>query len=376
MGNIGRFYADHLRDGKVERCELAAVCSTSPEKLSAYKPIPIFGDAVELMDSGLVDAVLVATPHFQHTNLGIAALERGLHLLVEKPISAHKADAEKLIAAWEKQRAKKIIFAAIFQLRLEPRYAKIRELIQKQELGEIVRLNWIVTDWFRTEAYYSSGGWRATWRGEGGGVLLNQAMHNLDMLCWLCGMPSKVRGFCQLGRYHDIEVEDNVTAYLEYPNGATGVFITSTGEAPGTNRLEICGTRGRLVLEKDQLVFTQNDTPMTDFSRKAESGFMKPPSRQIGIPIESAVEPALKLIRNFADAILDGTPLIAPGNDGMNSIELANMIIYSSLTGKSEETPLDSAAYARKLKSLAKKSTVAPKPLTSRVEKMSGTFSR
>ena len=377
MGNIGRFYADHIRDGKVERCELTAVCSTSPTKLAAYKPLAIFGDARELMDSGLVDAVLIATPHYQHTELGIEAFSRGLHVLVEKPISAHKADAEKLIAARKQKRgARKPAFGAMFQLRMEPRYSKIRELIRKGELGEIVRVNWIVTDWFRTEAYYSSGGWRATWAGEGGGVLLNQAMHNLDMLCWLCGMPTIVRGFCQMGRYHAIEVEDNVTAYMEYSNGANGVFITSTGEAPGANRLEIAGTMGRVVLEKDKLLFYKNETAMTDFSKKAESGFAKPAVRQIEIPIENAVEPALRLIKNFVDHILDGVSLIAPGEEGLHSIELANMILYSSMTGKTVTAPLDSSAYSRKLNQLAKKSVAKKKPGTSRVENLAGTFSR
>ena len=181
--------------------------------------------------SGEVDAVIIATPHYQHTTLGIAALEAGLHVMVEKPISAHKADAERLIAAHQKK--PETGFRRHVPMRTEPRYLKIRKLIQNGELGELARINWIITDWYRTEAYYSSGGWRATWKGEGGGVLLNQCLHNLDILQWLCGMPARVRGFCQLGRYHNIEVEDNVTAYLEYPNGATGVFITSTGEAPG-----------------------------------------------------------------------------------------------------------------------------------------------
>ena len=219
--------------------------------------------------------MLIATPHYQHTTLGICAIENGLHVMVEKPISANKADAERLIAAYKKRKKKKLVFAGMFQMRVEPRYVKIRKMIQDGELGDIVRLNWIITDWFRTEAYYASGGWRATWKGEGGGVLLNQCLHNLDTLQWLCGMPARVRGFCQLGRYHKIEVEDNVTAYMEYANGATGVFITSTGEAPGTNRFEIAGTRGRIVLEKDKLNFIRNEVSMTEFSKTSKVGFLE-----------------------------------------------------------------------------------------------------
>ena len=230
LGNIGRFHADYLSNHKVNRAELVAVCDAFAP-LDRYQPLATFDDPEKLFRSGAVDAVVISTPHYQHTTLGIAALEAGLHVMVEKPISAHKADAERLIAVSKTH--PKQVFAGMFQLRTEPRYLKIQKLVKSGELGELVRVNWIITDWFRTEAYYASGGWRATWKGEGGGVLLNQCLHQLDMLQWLCGMPARVRGFCQLGRYHNIEVEDNITCYLEWANGATGVFVSSTGEAPG-----------------------------------------------------------------------------------------------------------------------------------------------
>src|SRR5688500_7985296 len=234
------------------------VCSSDPPaRLEAYRQLKTFESAEKMIHSGAIDAILIATPHYQHTTLGIAALQRGVHVLVEKPISVHKADCERLIAA---NKDNKLVFAAVFQMRTEPRFKKLKSLLTNRELGEVTRVNWIITDWFRTETYYASGGWRATWKGEGGGVLLNQCPHNLDIVTWLVGAPSKVRGFCQLGRFHNIEVEDNVTAYLEWPNGATGVFITSTGEAPGSNRLEIVGERGKLVVENQKISFTRNET--------------------------------------------------------------------------------------------------------------------
>src|SRR5882762_3658571 len=308
MGNIGKHHAGYLLEGKVPRCELTAVCSASPQKLEPYKAkgLKIFGAAEELIQSQEVDAVIVATPHYQHTSIGIAALEAGLHLMVEKPISAHKADAERLIAEAKKHPESK--FSAMFQLRVEPRYQKIQELIRNGDLGEIVRLSWLITDWFRTEAYYASGGWRATWRGEGGGVLLNQCLHNLDVIGWLLGLPARVRGYCQMGRYHNIEVEDNVTAYLEYPNGATGVFVSSTGEAPGTNRFEIAGTRGKAVLENNRLAFTRNEADMLEFSKAAKAGFNKPEVWNVEIPFDNAPAPHAALLQNFIDAILDRTP--------------------------------------------------------------------
>ena len=350
MGNIGQHHASYLRAGQVPRAELVAVSDAAPEKLEPFRPLAVFQDGEELIRSGLVDAVVIATPHYQHTSLGIAALRQGLHVMVEKPISAHKADAERLVAAHREH--PRLVFAGMFQLRSEPRYLKMRQLIQGGDLGEIVRLNWIITDWFRTEAYYASGGWRATWKGEGGGVLLNQCLHNLDMLGWLFGQPAQVRGFCQLGRFHDIEVEDNVTAFLEYPNGATGVFVTSTGEAPGTNRLEIAGTKGRLVLENNQLVFKRNEVDMREFSRTAQLGFAKPEARVEEIPFDNAPAQHAALMSNFVDAILDGAALIAPGAEGLHSVELANAMLYSSLLRQTVALPMDGAAFEQELQRL------------------------
>src|SRR5690349_6907858 len=283
LGNIGQHHHAYLSAGKVAGASLVAVSDAVPEKLEKYKLLKTFVAGEELIGSGLVDAVIIATPHYQHTTLGIAALQAGVHAMVEKPISAHKADAERLIAAHRQN--PKAIFAGMFQLRAEPRYLKMKKLIQDGELGEIVRMSWIITDWYRTEAYYASGGWRATWKGEGGGVLLNQCLHNLDVLQWLLGMPARVRGFCQLGRFHQIEVEDNVSAFFEYHNRATGIFVTSTGEAPGTNRLEIAGTRGKIVLERDQLSFTRNEVDMLHFTQTSKVGFAKPDVWNATIPI-------------------------------------------------------------------------------------------
>jgi predicted dehydrogenase len=361
MGNIGKHHAGYLLEGKVAHCQLTAVCSTSPEKLADYatKGVKVFGEALDLIRSKTVDAVIIATPHYQHTSLGIAAFEAGLHLMVEKPISAHKADAERLIAAHQKN--PKLVFGGMFQLRVEPRYEKIRALIHNGDLGEITRVNWVNTDWFRGEAYYASSAWRATWKGEGGGVLLNQCLHNLDILQWLLGMPACVRGFCQLGRFHQIEVEDNVTAYLEWPNQATGVFVSSTGEAPGANRFEIVGTRGTLVLDHGKLMFTRNAADMIAFSRTAKTGFSKPDATTEEIPFPNAAAPHAALLQNFVNAILAGQVLIAPGTDGIHSVELANAMVYSSLLGETLALPMNSAAWENKLKQLISDSKLEKK---------------
>ncbi len=352
MGNIGSHHASYLLDGKVKRCELKAVSDAFVEKLSPYKErgLKVFAEGGELIGSGEVEAVIIATPHYQHTSLGIAALKAGLHVMVEKPISAHKADAERLIAV--RREHPRQVFAAMFQMRTEPRYAKIKKLLTDGDLGQIVRFSWIMTDWFRSEAYYASGGWRATWKGEGGGVLINQCLHQLDMLQWLLGMPARVRSFVQLGRFHKIEVEDNVTAYLEFPNAAAGVFVSTTGEAPGTNRFEIAGEMGRVLLENDKLIFLRNEVSMFEQCKTSRLGFQKPAVWNIEIPFSNEAAQHAALTQNFIDAILDGAPLIAPGEEGIHSIELANVRLYSGLIGQTVELPLDGAAYEKKLNEL------------------------
>ena len=347
MGNMGKYHADYLQQGKVSWCELTAVSSTTPAKLEKYKGLKTFDTGEKLIHSGEADAVLIATPHYSHTTLGIEAFKAGLHVMVEKPISVHKADCERLIAAAKAN--PKLVFGAMFQLRTEPRYKKLKQLIDEGELGQIVRVNWIITDWFRTEAYYASGGWRATWKGEGGGALLNQCPHQLDLLQWLVGMPSCVRAFCQFGRYHNIEVEDNVTVFMEYSNGATGVFITSTGEAPGTNRFEIAGERGKIVIEAGKMNFTRNEVSMRDFSKTAKTGFARPDVWNIEIPVENSPAQHATVMQNFVDAILDGSPLIVPGAEGTNSVEIANAALYSTWTRQTVELPLNSKAYEEAL---------------------------
>jgi predicted dehydrogenase len=346
-GGMGSLHAKSILAGAVPRIRLSALCDEHPSRLGFDPGVPTFTDSRQLIRSGEVDAVLIATPHYSHTSIGIDALEHGLHVLVEKPISVHKSDCEKLLAAHQGRAAQ--VFAAMFNQRTDPFYQKIRSLIQSGELGEIRRVNWIITNWFRTAAYYAGGSWRATWAGEGGGVLLNQCPHNLDLLVWLFGMPSSVRAFCQFGRYHKIEVEDDVTAYLLFKNGATGVFITSTGEAPGTNRLEITAERGKLVYEDDRLTFTRNEVEMTAFSRESKLGFAAPPVWNVTIPVSGHGEQHIGILKNFADAILDGAPLIAPAHEGIHSVELANAMLYSTFTDQTVQLPLDGNAYEREL---------------------------
>ncbi len=348
VGGMGSHHAGYLSKGEVRGAELTAVCDVDKSKLGRWDGVRDFADSRELTRSGLVDAVLIATPHYDHTTIGIDAFEQGLHVLTEKPISVHKADCERLIAAHKASDGR--VFSAMFQMRTSNLYKKVKKLIDSGEIGEISRVAWIVTDWFRTEAYYASGGWRASWSGEGGGVLLNQCPHNLDLMQWFFGMPSKVRAYCKFGAKHDIEVEDEVTAYLEYSNGATGVFITTTGEAPGTNRLEVAGDRGKLVVEGSTIKFYRNEMLASEFRATSKQSFAKPEVWSIDIPFGSGGGKHIEITQNFVNAILNGDDLIAPAEEGIKSVELANCMLYSAWTDATVSLPLDSAAYEAALK--------------------------
>jgi predicted dehydrogenase len=342
LGNMGTAHARNILEGKIPRAVLGAVCDSNPQAVARFSGTAAFSSNEEMIRSGKIDAILITTPHFSHAPIGIAALEAGLHVMVEKPISVHKADCERLIAAY---RPGQQVFGAMFNQRTDPLYAKLRELIRNGELGALRRIQWTVTDWFRTQAYYNSGGWRATWAGEGGGVLLNQCPHNLDLWQWLFGMPDKVRAFAQLGRYHAIEVEDDVTAYFEYSNGAHGVFITSTGEAPGTNRLEVAAEQGRVVIENDLLSYTRNEVGMSKFCQSTTGLFDRPPTWNITIPIKDRGTQHVGILQNFVDAIIDGTPLLAPATEGIHSVELANAMLLSSFENETVLLPLNAARY-------------------------------
>lgn len=358
VGGMGSVHARRLVDGEVPGAVLAGVCDVDPARLEAFPEAPGYADAAELFAKGELDAVLVATPHYAHVPLGIAALDAGLHLLVEKPIAVHKADAERLIAA---HRNPDQVFAAMFNQRTDPRYRWVRGKIEDGSLGRINRVSWIITDWFRTENYYRIGDWRATWAGEGGGVLLNQCPHQLDLWQWMFGMPSRVHAFCHRGRFHDIEVEDDVTAYLEYEDGMNGVFTTTTGEAPGTNRLEIAAEHGKVVIEGKEIVFDRNRTPTSEFCATSDKPFAVPETDRETVPVDGTGEQHLGILKNFCAAIGGTEELLAPAREGIHSVELGNAMLYSGLTGTGVDIPLDGAAYEAGLEELKKTSTFRKK---------------
>ena len=351
IGNMGTSHAKTITEGKVPELELVAVADRQEGRRQWCKEhlpetIQIFEEGRDLIASGVCEAVLIAVPHYQHPELSMEALQHNLHVLCEKPAGVYTKQVREMNEAAAKSDR---VFAMMFNQRTNCVYRKMHEMVVGGELGEIRRVNWIITDWYRTQSYYDSGSWRATWDGEGGGVLLNQCPHNLDLIQWICGMPVKVQAFCHEGKWHDIEVEDDVTAYLEYPNGATGVFITTTGDAPGTNRFEITGDLGKLVCENDKLTFYKLKQGITEHCATCKAGFDKPECETIEVETDGLNEQHAGVMKAFAGKILHGTPLVAGGEEGINGLMLSNAMHLSSWLGHAVTLPINEDEFLRQL---------------------------
>lgn len=349
VGGMGSGHAAIIR--QLPNAELVAVCDVDPQALAQFKGFPsirCFTDSEDFFAQSGVRAVLIATPHFFHHSLAVRALDSNMHVLVEKPIAVHKLLAQELVDGVA--RHPELICSAMFNQRTIPAHRKIKSLLDSGELGEIKRISWTITDWFRTQTYYDSGDWRASYRGEGGGVLLNQCPHQLDLLQWFFGMPQRISAHAYFGKYHDIEVEDEVTAFLEYPTGATGVFIASTGEAPGSNRLEINGDRGKLIFEKNEISFERTEKSVDEICRTSPKRFDAPECWHIKIPAGAGAECQHRnIIANFLAAIAGEAELIAPAVEGIRQLEIGNAMILSAWLGKAVELPLDVQTYAQML---------------------------
>lgn len=348
VGNMGFTHLGFFQNGKVHNGVVTAIADVNPEKLEAAKKelsgtYVCFASGEELIDKADVDAVIIAVPHYSHPPLSIRALKKGLNVVCEKPAGAYTGQVKELNAVAARSKG---LFTMMYNQRTNPLYIKMRELVAGGEIGDIRRVNWIITNWFRTQFYYDSGSWRATWKGEGGGVLMNQCPHQLDLLQWICGMmPEKVRAFCHFGKWHDIETEDDVTAYFEFPNGATGAFITSTGDAPGTNRFEILGSRGKVVCEKDELTVCRLNGDLQEFLSSAQDGFATPAYTTEVIRQSGEVPQHVGILNNFANAVLGLEPLYVDGREGIKCVELINSMLLSAWQNRTVSIPVNDDEY-------------------------------
>ena len=376
MGNMGTSHFNYYYYGQLKEMRLTAVADINPDRLDLVKDslpqVLCFDTAEELMDSGQCDAVVIATPHYSHPPLTDYALKKGLHVLTEKPAGVFTKNVAKTNELAARSDS---VYAIMYNQRTNALYRKMKEIIDSGQYGEIRRVNWIITDWYRTQAYYDSGGWRATWAGEGGGVLLNQSPHNLDLWQWLCGMPSKIRAFCHEGKWHNIEVEDDVTIYAEYPNGATGVFITTTGDAPGTNRLEITMDKGHMICEKNELKLYSLEVATSEHLVTAKGGFSRPKGTWTTPETDGHNPQHVGVMNAFAAHIIRDEPLVAKGEEGINGLMISNAAHLSSWLGQEVSLPIDEDLFYEKLQEKIASSTVEKKEVKeSKTEDLSSTY--
>ena len=347
IGNQGTKYSKAILEGACSDFVLAAICDRNPKRIEWAKEnlgtdIAYFETAEQMFDSGMIDACIVAVPHYDHPKYAVACMEKGIHVLVEKPAGVYTKQVR-----WMNEEAKKhnVVFGMMFNQRTNTIYRKMRELVQSGKYGQIRRTNWLITNWYRPQAYYDSGDWRATWSGEGGGVLMNQCPHQLDLWQWICGMPVKVHAHMKYGKWHDIEVEDDVTAYVEYENGATGVFITTTGDGCGTNRFEIQMDKAKLVAEGNKLTVLEFAVSEPEFTRTNTAPFGQIETKEIDPELDGENPKHEGVIRAWGGAILRGEPLVAGGEEGINGLTLANAMYLSDWLGKTVDLPIDEDLY-------------------------------
>ena len=353
IGNMGSSHAKRVMDGECPEFDLVAVADINPARLewakNDLKPgIATFDDAIAMLDSGLIEACMVATPHYDHPRYAIECMKRDIHVLVEKPAGVYTKQVREMNEMADQH--PNVVFALMFNQRTNCIYRKMRELVQSGKYGRIRRTNWIITDWYRPQAYYDSGAWRATWSGEGGGVLLNQCPHQLDLWQWICGLPVKVQSHLHYGKWHDIEVEDDVTTYVEYENGATGVFVTTTGDGRGTNRFEIQMDGAKLIVENDKLYLDEFSVSEPEFSATNKVPFISIPSTFSEVETDGLNPQHGGVMNAWAGAILRGEPLVADGREGIRGLTLSNAMHLSSFTGQAVTLPIDEDLFYEELK--------------------------
>jgi predicted dehydrogenase len=353
IGNMGCTHAGFVKSGKCPDFQITAIADSNPDRLAWAKEqdygenIAFFDTGEAMLQSGLIDACIIAVPHYDHTYFAMACMDKGIHVMLEKPAGVYTSQVRQMNEYSQKH--PDVVFGMMFNQRTNCLYRKLRELVRSGRFGQLRRVNWIITNWYRTQAYYDSGNWRATWSGEGGGVLMNQAPHQLDLLQWICGMPSKVYARMQFGKWHDIEVEDDVTACLEFPNGATGVFVTSTGDVYGTNRLEIQLDTAKLVVEGGKLLLDQWEMSDREFNETNTNPYGKIPHTRTEVETDGENPQHVGVLNAWAKAILGEGELVAHGTEGIHGLTLANAMYLSAFLGQEVQLPLDEALYYQEL---------------------------
>ena len=349
IGNQGSSYARRMvHDNWTPEIELVAIADKNPDRIAWAKEnispdLAYYTDAMEMLDSGKIDGVVVSIPHYEHPKYAMAAMQRGIHVMCEKPAGVYTKQVREMNA--EARKHPNVVFGMMFNQRTNCLYRKMRELVQSGKYGKVRRANWLITNWYRSQYYYDSGDWRATWSGEGGGVLLNQCPHQLDLWQWILGMPAEIQAFMNYGQFHDIEVEDDVTAIMKYEDGHTGVFITSTGDPHGSNRFEVQMDGAQLIVENGKLYLYELDQLEQDWTNYNTIPFGAVPGHVVEVETDGLNPQHQGVFNAWAAAILRGEPLVAGGEEGINGLTLSNAMHLSAFTGKPVKLPLDEDLY-------------------------------
>lgn len=363
LGNIGRTYVDLIQSGQVQRVALAATASRAG---AAIDGVPHYSDYRAMFASKQIDAALIATPTMLHPAMAAAAAAQGLHVLMEKPLAMSVAQAGDMI----RQMPSRLRFAVMLNQRFHPHYRALYALLQDDAIGEIRRVAWTMTAWYRPDIYYQMSDWRGTWAGEGGGLLINQCVHNLDVLQWLTGLPRQVSAIAGFGKHHAIDVEDEFTAVLTYANGATGTVTASSGEAPGINQLDIIGDRGMLRFDGVALTHWRADQSVAEHCRDTNEMFGMPGfTSEVVAVVDNSRSQHAQVLQNFVDSVRGGASLATPAEAGLDCLHLANGILQSAWDAAPVALPLDAQRFERALQArIANSGLRTPRDLDAQID--------
>jgi len=353
LGNMGMLHCRFIQAAGSRSFCVTAGCDCDPRRKRIAKDcgIHFFSDAQEMYDSGLIDAVIITTPHYWHPPLTFRAARRGIHVLCEKPLASSVGQARAMIAECRKR---KVALGAMLQQRCRPAMVKMKQLVDQGAIGDIFRVQMICSSWFRTQRYYDSGAWRGTWDGEGGGVLINQAPHSLDLFQWVgLGLPKTIVANVAT-REHKMECEDTANVICDYGSGRVGYIYASTAEEPGMEQLMLIGDKGTLTAEGgSKLTIGRLRVPISKHvyaSRKASAGGAEQKLTVSQVKVSARKSGHIDVIRAFANHILKGTPMVATGAESLIELEISNAAYLSGYNNsRSIKLPVDAKAMERLL---------------------------
>lgn len=356
IGFIAEEYIKLFTQGQIQGAEIRALSSRNYSHMEEIRAkyrldAALFTDYDAMLSSGKIDMVMICTPHYFHPGMAVKAIEQGIHTMIEKPVGVYPEELDELAKCVKSH--PETLSGVLYCRRTNPVFAKIKQLLADGTLGKLKRVTWIVTDMYRTQAYFDIAGWRGTYSGEGGGLLMNQVSHHIDLLVWLCGLPEAMQANCYTARERNIEVENEVSITMEYPGNAVGQFIASTRECPGSNRLELSGSRGQIILDNEKdLTLRILETDETQFNATTNIPFAFIPYKEEVFHFDMMYNPVLqaKIVNNFIASLTDGTPVTCPVEEAVRSQQFIQGAYLSSWQDKKLTLPVDGSAFTAELK--------------------------